>query len=121
VTISLQAETDLFFIRQEAEDDTPNSTQEPLKCVEQSDSYLHLIQEMAKRPQEYTPVGSVTTKRVHGLVLKYHGKKVGLHPSHYVCKTSQTVYHKVTSVIVESSMPVEDESHCTFAWSCYPE
>ncbi|XP_065915443.1 uncharacterized protein [Dysidea avara] len=82
----------------EAEDGTPYSTQKPLKCVEQSDAFLHLLQEMAKRPQEYiTPQGRMTTNSIegfHGLALKYRGKKVDLHHSHYICKTNMAICHK---------------------------
>ena len=49
--------------------------------------FFHLLREMAKRPQEYiTPQGRVTTNSIEGfrgLALKYHGKKVDLHHSHY--------------------------------------
>ena len=58
---------------------------------------------MAKRPQEYvTPEGRVTTNSVegfHGLVLKYRGKRVDLHPRHYVCKTNMAICHKVHNII----------------------
>jgi len=58
---------------------------------------------MAKRPQEYvTPQGRVTTNSIegfHGLALKYHGKKVDLHHSHYTCKTNMAICHTVIAII----------------------
>jgi len=33
----------------------------------------------------------------HGLALKYRGKKVDLHHSHYICKTNMAIYHKVAA------------------------
>lgn len=87
----------LFF--QEAEDGTPYHTHKPLKCAEQSDAFLCLLQEMAKRPHEYiTPEGRVTTNSIegfHGLALKYRGKKIDLHHLHYTCKTNMAICHKV--------------------------
>ena len=54
---------------------------------------------MAKRPQEYvTPEGRVTTNSIEGflgLALKYRGKRIDLHHTHYTCKTNMAIYHKV--------------------------
>ena len=38
---------------QEVKDGTPYCTSKPVKCKEQADAFLHLLQEMAKLPQEY--------------------------------------------------------------------
>ena len=80
-------------------DGSPYSTSKPLKCKEQSDAFLHLLESMVKRPQEYvTPEGRVTTNSIegfHGLALKYRGKRVDLNHSHYVCKTNMAICHKV--------------------------
>ena len=63
-------------------DGNPYSTSKHLKCKEQSDAFLHLLESMAKRPQEYaTPEGRVTTNSIegfHDLALKYYVKRVDL-------------------------------------------
>jgi len=56
--------------------DTLYSTQKPLKCVEQSDTILHLFQEMEKSPQEYlTPQRKVTSIALRNSLF---GKKMDL-------------------------------------------
>ena len=93
------SETFLPYCPQEAEDGTPYHTTKPLKCQAQSDAFLHLLKEMSKHPQEYvTAEGRVTTNSIeafHGLALKYHGKRIDLHHTHYTCKTNMAICHKV--------------------------
>ena len=75
---------------QEMSDGKPYSTNKPLQCTEQSEAFLQLLNEMAKKPHEYiTPEGRVTTNSIegfHGLAVKYCGKRVDLHHHHYTCK-----------------------------------
>ena len=86
---------------QELADGSPYRTTRPLKCQEQADAFLHLLQEMAKRPQEYVTANErITTNSIegfHSLALKYRGKKIDLHHVHYVCKTNMAICHKVKS------------------------
>ena len=53
---------------------------------------------MADGAQEYiTTAGKVTTNAVegfHGLALKYRGKRIDLHSTHYCCKTNMAVCYK---------------------------
>ena len=80
---------------------SPYHTTKPLKCQEQDDAFLHLLQEIAKQPQDYImPNGRVTTNSIegfHSLAQKYRGKKIDLHHVHYVYKTNMAVCDKVKS------------------------
>ena len=62
---------------------------------------------MASRPQEYvTHDGKVTTNSLegfHGLALKYRGKRIDLHHSHYTCKTNMAICHKVLKIHITDS------------------
>ncbi|XP_065887754.1 uncharacterized protein [Dysidea avara] len=77
-------------------DGTPYKTDHPLKCTQQADEFLHLIQEMATRPQKYiSSTGQVTTNSIEGfLALVYRGKRIDLHHTHYTCKTNMAICHK---------------------------
>ena len=92
-----------WYIFQEADDGTAYTTEHPLKCSEQADAFLTLLQEMASRPQEYiTSDGRVTTNSIegfHSLALVYRGKRIDLHHTHYTCKTNMAICHKVTSSV----------------------
>ena len=62
---------------------------------------------MASRTQEYvTHNGKVTTNSLegfHGLALKYCGKRIDLHHSHYTCKTNMAICHKVLKIHIIDS------------------
>ena len=80
------------------EDGTPYTTKSPLLCSVQSEAFEKLLRNMADQAQEYiTTAGKVTTNAVegfHGLALKYRGKRIDLHSTHYYCKTNMAVCHK---------------------------
>ena len=69
-----------------------------LLCSLQSEVFENLLKEVAGKPQEYiTNTGKVTTNTVegiHGLALKYRGKRIDLLTTHYYCKTNMAVSHK---------------------------
>jgi len=86
-----------------------------VKCVEQSGAFSRLLQEIAKHPQDYsTPQERVTIDSIegfHGLALKYHGKKVDFHHSHYACKTSMAICHKEIAIIALFTISVYHSEH----------
>ena len=86
---------------------------------------MHLLQEMARQPQEYvTPQGRVTTNSIkgfHSLALKYRGKRIDLQDKHgYLPQGKKTayMYHCDANNNVEPWSTVESSLFVEYGYRC---